>query len=82
MKEENKIIESINSKNIELNKNQVYVSFEGTDHLIGGWKEDFMMSYMFPIPSQKMAISYVNRKFTFVRKQIIFNIFRHIKKNT
>lgn len=56
---------------IELNKDLVYVSFEGTDHLIGGWKEDFMMSYMFPVMSQKMAISYVNRNFFFSRKKII-----------
>lgn len=56
---------------IEINKNLIYVSFEGTDHLIGGWKEDFMMSYMFPVDSQRQAINYVNRKFLFVKKKII-----------
>lgn len=56
---------------IEINKNLVYVSFEGTDHLIGGWKEDFMLSYMFPVLSQKRAINYVNKNFTFVNKKII-----------
>ena len=56
---------------IEINKDLIYVSFEGTDHLIGGWKEDFMMSYMFPVPSQKLAINYINRRFLFTKKKII-----------
>lgn len=56
---------------IEINKKLVYVSFEGTDHLISGWKEDFMMSYMFPILSQRKAIDYINRNFLFRRKKII-----------
>lgn len=56
---------------IEINKNLVYVSFEGTDHLIGGWREDFMLSYMFPVLSQRMAINYVNKNFTFGNKRII-----------
>lgn len=56
---------------IEINKNLVYISFEGTDHVIGGWKEDFMMTYMFPVSSQKKAIEYVNRNFFFSNKKII-----------
>lgn len=56
---------------VELNKKLVYVSYEGTDHLISGWKEDFMMSYKFPILSQKMAIDYLNRHFLFNNKDII-----------
>lgn len=56
---------------IEINKKLVYVSFEGTDHLISGWKEDFMMSYMFPILSQRKAIDYINRNFIFRKKKII-----------
>jgi len=55
---------------IELNKKQVYVSFEGTDHLIGGWKEDFMLSYMYPVKSQKLATKYLNR-FIFSNKKLI-----------
>ena len=56
---------------IEINSRLVYVSFEGTDHLVSGWKEDFMMTYMFPVPSQQKAIDYVNKYFTFSRKKII-----------
>lgn len=56
---------------IELNPKLVYVSFEGTDHLVSGWKEDFMMTYKFPIPSQKKAINYINWRFLFDKKDII-----------
>ncbi|MBQ8681672.1 MAG: DUF2974 domain-containing protein [Bacilli bacterium] len=56
---------------IEINSKLVYVSFEGTDHLVSGWKEDFMLSYMFPVPSQRRAIDYVNKNFFFRRKEII-----------
>ena len=56
---------------IEINKKLVYDSFEGTDHLISGWKENFMFSYMFPTISQKCAIDYVNRNFWFRNKKII-----------
>mgnify|MGYP004471295873 CR=1 FL=1 len=56
---------------IEINKRQVYVSYEGTDALISGWKEDFMMAYKFPILSQRRAIDYLNRHFIFNNKDII-----------
>lgn len=56
---------------IEINRKLVFVSFEGTDHLVSGWKEDFMMCYKFPVEAQRMAIDYVNRNFLFRRKKII-----------
>ena len=56
---------------IEYQKNEVYVSFEGTDELFSGWKENFMLSYQFPTISHKMAISYLNRKYTFSNKKLI-----------
>lgn len=56
---------------IEINKRLVYVSYEGTDHLISGWKEDFMMSYKFPVLAQRMAIDYLNKHFLFNNKNII-----------
>ena len=55
---------------IEINKHLIYVSFEGTDQLVSGWKEDFMMSYMFPVLSQSLAMKYMN-KFIFINKKII-----------
>ena len=46
---------------IDINETTTYISFEGTDDLISGWKEDFQMTYMFPIPGQREAIKYLNR---------------------
>lgn len=63
--------EQFSALTIELNKNQVYVSFEGTDQLVSGWKEDAMMAYTFPVESQRRAIDYVNKHFFFRRKEII-----------
>ena len=43
-----------------ISSNLNYISFEGTDELISGWIEDFSLAYMFPTPSQKLAVKYVN----------------------
>lgn len=56
---------------IEYENNKVYVSFEGTDELFSGWIEDFMLSYKFPTFSHKIAISYLNRHYTFSFKELI-----------
>lgn len=37
-----------------------FVAFRGTDSTIVGWKEDFNMSYMMPVPAQTSAVEYVN----------------------
>ena len=44
-----------------INKNLEYICFEGTDEMISGWKEDFALSYKFPVPSQNDAIKYANK---------------------
>lgn len=36
-----------------------YVSFRGTDHSLVGWKEDFNMSFMSPVPAQRDAVAYL-----------------------
>lgn len=38
-----------------------YVSFRGTDHSLVGWKEDFNMSFMTPVPAQRDAVAYLER---------------------
>lgn len=55
---------------IEIHPDLIYVSYEGTDHLVSGWKEDFEMSYRFPVSSQRRAIRYLDR-FTVSNKNII-----------
>ena len=37
-----------------------YISFRGTDMSFVGWKEDFNMSFMKHIPSQKEGVKYLN----------------------
>lgn len=44
---------------IVLNKKESFVSFGGTDDTIIGWKEDFNMCFLSPIPSQLDAKSYL-----------------------
>ena len=45
---------------IDIDDKNTYISFEGTDDLVSGWREDCEAAYMFPTNSQKLAIKYVN----------------------
>ena len=55
---------------IHISDNELYVSFLGTDNSIVGWKEDFNMAFMQPVPAQiagkeyleKVAKKYPNKK--------------------
>ena len=38
-----------------------FIAFRGTDSSVVGWKEDFNMSYMMPVPAQQSAVDYVNQ---------------------
>ncbi len=38
----------------------VYVAFRGTDETIVGWKEDFNMAFLSPIPGQTYSVEYLN----------------------
>lgn len=38
----------------------LYVAFRGTDDTLVGWKEDFNLSYMDAVPSQRKAAAYLN----------------------
>ena len=42
-----------------LGKGSVFVAFRGTDERLVGWKEDFNMSFLRLVPSQKRALDYV-----------------------
>lgn len=46
---------------IELDDESVYIAFRGTDSTLVGWKEDFNMAYISPVPSQISARAYVER---------------------
>ena len=38
----------------------VYVAYRGTDETIVGWKEDFNMAFLSPVPGQELAVKYLN----------------------
>lgn len=38
----------------------VYVAYRGTDETIVGWKEDFNMAFLSPVPGQEMSVDYLN----------------------
>lgn len=40
---------------------RAYVAYRGTDHTLVGWKEDFNMSFMTPVPAQEAAVAYLER---------------------
>lgn len=35
-----------------------YIAFRGTDETLVGWKEDFNMAFMYPVPMQEEALQY------------------------
>ncbi len=41
------------------NDGKAYLAFRGTDDTLVGWKENFNMSFMQPVPSQRKAVEYV-----------------------
>lgn len=45
---------------INLMPNVTFIAFRGTDGTVTGWREDFNMSYMMPVPAQQSAVDYVN----------------------
>ena len=39
----------------------IYVAYRGTDESLIGWKEDFNMGFLTPVPAQEKAVQYLNR---------------------
>ncbi|MDG5788580.1 DUF2974 domain-containing protein [Evansella sp. AB-P1] len=48
---------------ILLDDDTVYVAFRGTDNTIVGWKENFNMTFMSPVPAQLEAVAYLEAAF-------------------
>lgn len=44
----------------QLSEDVTHIAFRGTDESIVGWKEDFNMAYMTPVPAQIKAVDYLN----------------------
>ena len=39
----------------------LFIAFRGTDNTLVGWKEDFNMAFMTPVPSQLESVDYIQR---------------------
>lgn len=46
---------------VDLGVESLCVAYRGTDATLIGWKEDFNMGVMCPVPSQSLAVDYLNR---------------------
>lgn len=42
-----------------ITKNDYFIAYRGTDDTLVGWKENFNMSFMLPIPAQLSAVQYL-----------------------
>lgn len=49
---------------IKISPALTFIAFRGTDSSIVGWREDFNMSFMMPVPAQQSAVEYVNKTAT------------------
>lgn len=45
---------------VELDAETRFAAFRGTDNTLVGWKEDFNMGFVFPVPAQTQAAAYLN----------------------
>lgn len=52
--------EQFAAMHVNVSQTLTFVAFRGTDSTIIGWKEDFNMSYIIPVPAQKSAVEYLN----------------------
>ncbi len=46
------------------------IAYEGTDHNLVGWEEDFAMCYSYPVPAHVDAINYINKNVNFFDKKV------------
>lgn len=54
-----------------INADTAYLAFRGTDSTLIGWKEDFNMAFMTPVPSQEAALAYTSAVSKLVHGQLI-----------
>lgn len=55
---------------IRLSPGVIYISFEGTEEDLIGWREDGQLAYQYPIPAQKDAIKYLNKTINFSDRKV------------
>ena len=64
--------EQFSAFHIRIDNRTTYIAFRGTDDTLVGWKEDFNMSFISPVPSQKDAVKYVDTTIERPEGKLIF----------
>lgn len=44
---------------VKISEDLYFISYRGTDNTLVGWKEDFNMSFICPVPAQQSAVAYI-----------------------
>lgn len=63
--------EQFSAVTMKLPNNAIVISYEGTDHNLVGWEEDFAMCYKFPVPCEIDAVKYINKNISLFDKDVI-----------
>lgn len=53
--------EQFAAMHVNVSPNLTFIAFRGTDSTVVGWREDFNMSFMMPVPAQRSAVEYVEK---------------------
>ena len=53
--------EQFAAMHINIAPNLTFIAFRGTDSTVVGWREDFNMTFMMPVPAQQSAVEYVDK---------------------
>ena len=54
-----------------LNEEELFIAFRGTDSTLTGWKENFNLSFLDEVPSQKRAVEYLEDIASLTKKNLI-----------
>lgn len=62
--------EQFSAISMKLPNDTIVIGFEGTDHNLVGWEEDFAMCYKFPVSAERDAVRYMNKSISILDKNI------------
>lgn len=60
--------EQFSATTFMLSENHIVIAYRGTDLTVTGWKEDFNMFFISPVPSQLTSVKYLNTIAGFTKK--------------
>lgn len=56
---DDRLVTQFAAMSVSLDDGSEYIAFRGTDLSLAGWKEDFNMSFLTPVPAQSMSVRYL-----------------------